>query len=62
MLNVAHIYFWNISNFNPIPGGHRTARNRAGGFSAPRQISKTTNRSDKRQTAFDSSLKDLQVL
>ena len=43
---------------NPVPGGLRRARNRAGILFAPppRQISKTTNRSDKRQTAFDTSL------
>ena len=38
------------------------ARNRAEGLFGPRQISKTTNRSDKRQTGFDISLKDLQFL
>ena len=48
----------------PIPGGLWKARKWAEGpFNPPpRQISKTTNRSDKRQTAFDSSLKDLQLL
>ena len=48
---------WSV---HPIPGGLRKARNRAGGsFSAPvtRQISKTTNRTDKRETTSDSSLK-----
>ena len=47
---------------DPFPGGLWKARNRAGVFSAPHQISKTTNCSDKRQTALDSSLENLQLL
>ena len=33
-----------------------------GGYSAPRQISKTKHRSDKRQMALDGSVKDLQLV
>ena len=46
---------------NPIPEGLWKARNRAGGLFGPTQISKTTNRSDKPQAAFDRPLKDLQL-
>ena len=53
------------SPVNPILDGLCKARNRAGGIFAPplpRQISKTTKRCDKQQTAFDRSLKDVQPL
>ena len=43
-------------------GYERLEIGRGGGFSAPCQISKAANRSGKRQTAFDSSLKDVQFL
>ena len=43
-------------------GSERFDSGRGGGDSAPRQISKTKHRSDKRQTALDRSVKDLQLV
>ena len=58
---IARGYF--ITIINPILGGLWKVRFWAGAFSPPPlQISKTTHRSDKRQTAFVRSLKDLQLL